>query len=466
MICYHARWVVPITSPPVMNGVVAVEDGIIVYVGPASDAPIASDHDLGDAVLLPGLINAHTHLELTAMRGFLEALHFDEWIDTLRRARTAVLDDAMLLDAARLGLIEGLEHGVTSYADTSASGVTAQAMHECGVRGIVYQEVFGPDPAACDAMMVELRTRVDTLSAAATDLVRIGVSPHAPYTVSDELYRAVADYARNCDLPIAMHIAESGDEQALVMSGTGPFADRLGRRGIRTPARARSPIALLERLGALLPNALLIHAVTLDADDVRTIVSAGACVAHCPVSNAKFGHGIAPLVRLLDAGIPVGLGSDSVASNNRMDILDEARTALLMQNARSGTPQAVSAETALELATIGGARALGLAGSVGSLDVGKSADLAAFKLDSTRATPTENPVAALVFALGGARAHLVTVAGRHLVQDGEVVMNPGGLRTRVAQAGSALAVWRGGLNAVADVARLANTALNATLAGH
>ncbi|MGI8545871.1 MAG: amidohydrolase family protein [Gemmatimonadaceae bacterium] len=419
-----------------------MDEGVIVYVGPASSAPLANDYDLGDAVLLPGLVNAHTHLELTAMRGFLEGLKFSDWIDTLRRARGAVLDDAMLLDSARLGVIEGVECGVTTFADTSASGVSARAMRECGVRGITYQETFGPDPATCDAAMMELDARVRALTAEPTMLITIGVSPHAPYTVSDALYRAVAAYASSNELPIAMHIGEGADEHALVTSGTGIFAERLGRRGIRTPSRARSPIALLAELGALLPGALLIHAVHADDEDIRTIAQHHACVAHCPVSNAKLGHGVAPLAHFLAADIPVGLGSDSVASNNRMDMLDEARIALLMQNARGGSALEVSAQTALELVTIGGARALGLERTVGSLEPGKAADLVAFRLDESRTTPTEDPVAALIFSLGGSRAFLVTVAGRHLVENGDAVINPGGLRGRVGEYGRSLTEWR------------------------
>ncbi|MGH8165496.1 MAG: amidohydrolase family protein, partial [Rhodanobacteraceae bacterium] len=334
-----------------------------------------------------GLINAHTHLELTAMRGFLEGLGFEEWIDTLRRSRTAALDDDALLDSARLGVIEGVEHGITTFADTSASGLPARAMRECGVRGVMYQEVFGPDPAMCSESLAELDRRVQTLRAEETDLIRIGVSPHAPYTVSDELYRAVASYASANSLPLAMHIAESGSEQELVCRGAGTFARWHGKRGIVVHARARSPIALLADIGALPPQALLIHAVNADKADIRTIVRHGGCVAHCPTSNAKFGHGVAPLAAFLDAGINVGLGSDSVASNNRMDILDEARLAVLLANQRARCPTALTAERALQLATIGGARALGLDAVVGSLEAGKSADLTAFRMDAARATP-------------------------------------------------------------------------------
>ena len=443
MIRYRARWVLPITAAPIEDGVVACESGVIRFVGQASEAPPGDDFDLGDAVLLPGLVNAHTHLELTAMRGFLEGLSFDQWIDTLRRSRAAVLDDDALLDSARLGVLEGIQHGVTTFSDTSASGVSARAMRECGVRGIMYHEVFGPDPAICDAALAELDMRVTALRADETDLVRIGVSPHAPYTVSDDLYRAVAAYAVANSLPIAMHISEGDAEQDLVRRGEGMFATWHGRRGIPVQPRARSPISLLSDIGALPPRSLLIHAVKADSEDIRTIVRHGACIAHCPTSNAKFGHGIAPLEAFLEAGIDVGLGSDSVASNNRMDILDEARMAVLSANLRSQSPTALTAERALELATIRGARALGRAAVTGSLEAGKSADLAAFRLDTLRTNPSCDPAAALVFAMGGSRAFLVVVAGRHLVEHGELTLEPGGLHERVAASGRALHAWRG-----------------------
>lgn len=442
MIRYRARWVLPITVPPIEDGVVACDDGVIRFVGARADAPPGDDLDLGDSALLPGLVNAHTHLELTAMRGFLEDLAFEDWLDTLRRARDAVLDDAALLDSARLGVLEGVEHGVTTFADTSASGVTARAMRECGVRGIMYQEVFGADPADCNDAVVELDRRVKTLREDETELVRIGVSPHAPYTVSDDLYREVARYATANSLPIAMHIAESDAEQALVCRGAGAFARWHAKLGIAVSPRARSPIALLADLEALPLRSLLIHAVNADSTDIRTLVRYGACVAHCPTSNAKFGHGVAPLDGFLAAGLDVGLGSDSVASNNRMDILDEARMAVLSANLRARSARALSATRALELATIGGATALGMAHATGSLEAGKSADLAAFRLDMSRTSPCGDPAAALVFASGGSRAYLVVVAGRHLVEDGELLMQPGALRGRVAACADALFTWR------------------------
>jgi len=438
---YHARWVLPITQPPIENGTVVESDGVITYVGPRSAAPPGDDYDLGDAILLPGLINAHTHLELTAMRGFLEDCRFTEWIDKLRQSRNEVMSDEMLLDSARFGVMEGLVAGITTYADTCSSGVAMRAMNELGVRGIMYQEVFGPDPSHADAAMRELEERIEKLELERTDLVALGVSPHAPYTVSDRLYRAAAEFANARRLPLAMHIAESQAEYDIVANARGDFADRWERRGIAVTRRARSPIELLDRQGALDRGPLLIHCVRVDEDDIKIMTRRSCSVAHCPASNAKFGHGIAPLLTLISAGIRVGIGSDSVASNNRMDILDEARLALLIHRGATQRHDAFGAHQALELATIGGARALGIDSRVGSLEKGKDADLAAFRTDIARTTPLGDPYSAAIFALPGRSAELVTVRGRVLVERGRARSGDVALAQRVREIGIALASW-------------------------
>jgi 5-methylthioadenosine/S-adenosylhomocysteine deaminase len=439
MIRYHAEWVVPISSPPIARGVVAVDGGHIAYVGAADGGPAGRDEDLGDVILLPGLVNAHCHLELTAMRGFLEDLDFRRWILRLTAARRAVLDRDALLDSARFGLEEGVRAGVTTYADTGDSGVVVQAMRDAGVRGVVYQEVFGPDPAQCDESVRGLRERVSGLRYLETPLVRVGVSPHAPYTVSDDLFRATTAFAREFQLPMAIHIAESALEQELVVSGAGGLADGLRRRGIAVAPRGRSPIALLESLDVLGVRPLLIHCVRVDEGDIRSIAAARCGVAHCPASNAKLGHGTAPLDEMLAAGIPVGLGSDSMASNNRMDILDEARLALLSQRARVGAHDAPDAAEVLEMATIGGAAALGLDDVIGTLEPGKQADLAAFAVDRVR--PTFDPMTAAVFSITGGAARFVTVGGRVLLRDGLLVAASSMLGARMEAIGARLAGW-------------------------
>lgn len=440
MIRYHARWVLPISAEPIENGTVAVSDGRIAFVGARAAAPGGRDVELGEALLLPGLVNVHSHLELTVMRGFLEDLDFPRWILRLNGVKRAVLDRERFLDSARLGLVEGIRAGITTYADTCDSGVVFDAMIEAGVRGVMYQEVFGPDPTAVERSMEELRQKVDLRRPRETPLVRLGVSPHAPYTVSDPLYRAAAAYAEREGLPVAVHIAESEVERLLVERGEGLFADGLRRRGIPVQRRARSSIDLLRRTGVLDRRPLLIHCVRLDGVDVTLVAGSGAPVAHCPVSNAKLGHGTAPLLELLDAGVVVGLGSDSVASNNRMDLLAEARAAILAQRARTSRHDTLCARDALTLATLGGARALGLEGEIGSLEPGKRADLAAFALDPC-ATPVHDPEAAAIFALPGAAATLVVVAGRELVAEGKLLAHDPALAGRVENTAMHMRKW-------------------------
>ena len=444
---YLARWVLPISSPPVEHGAVIVEGARIVAVGPAATLAdqIANARavQLGHAVLMPGLVNAHTHLELTAMRGFLEGLDFREWLRVLTQARRDCMDADAALDACRFGVLEGLRYGVTTFADTTESGQPILAMRDLGVRGVGYVEVFGPDPAQRPEAMAGLQRAVNALRRDDTALVRTGVSPHAPYTVSAPLFRDVAQWARHEQLPIAVHIAESVADTAFVREGTGPFADRLRARNIPVAPQARSPIALLHDTGVLAAQPLLIHAIQADDEDLARVADHGATIVHCPISNAKLGHGIAPLDRMLAVGIPTGLGSDSVASNDRMDLLTEARQATLFHALRAGAPDSLSAHDALRLATLGGARALGLDARIGSLEVGKDADLAAFSLDHPFAEPVFDPAVTLVHVLAGtATASLVTVAGRELVVDGVPTHDHVGLSARMAGLGERLRRWR------------------------
>ncbi|MGH7695596.1 MAG: amidohydrolase family protein, partial [Gemmatimonadaceae bacterium] len=290
----------------------------------------------------------------------------------------------------------------------------------------------------CDASMTELGARIALLSSRATSLVRLGLSPHAPYTVSDDLYRAVARFAAEQTLPIAVHIAESREETAFVTEGDGPFADGWRSRGIGVAPRASSSIALLETTGVLGARPLLIHCVHVTPADIAKIADARCPVAHCPASNAKLGHGVAPLTSLIAAGVPVGLGSDSVASSNQMDLVAEARLAVLLARVHPHGIE-LDANHALSLATIGGARALGMDAETGSLEVGKSADLAAFRAEATRDEPVYDPAAALVFGATGRRAPLVCVAGRELVRDGRLLVSLEGDLSAVKAAAERLA---------------------------
>jgi len=443
---YTAQWVLPVSSPPIVDGAVIVEGAHIAYVGAAAGAPrVEGDRtvDLGAAILLPGLVNAHTHLELTAMRGFLEGLAFREWLVTLNAARRDCFVAESLHDSACAGIEEGLRNGITTFADTTESGAPLAAMRELGVRGIAYLEVFGPDPARAEASMQAFIPRVHALRMGDTELVQTGVSPHAPYTVSAPLFRRVAEFSRADQLPVAVHVAESAAESRFVSEGEGPFADGQRARGIAVAAQARSPIALLDATGLLAERPLLIHAIQVDGDDVARVADCGARVVHCPISNLKLAQGIAPLEWYLDGGIAVGLGTDSVASNDRMDLLGEARQAALLQALRRGVPDALSAQAVVALATLGGARALGLETQIGTLEVGKAADLAAFPIEHPDLRPVHDPAVTLVHVLAGAvRASLTVVAGRERVRDGHVVGADLARHARMDALGERLRLWR------------------------
>lgn len=444
---YTADWVLPIAAAPIRHGAVLVDGSTIAWVGAAADLPLSRDQmrevPLGAAALLPGLVNAHSHLELTGLRGFLEGFAFRDWLRTLTVVRRDLLTSDDLLDAARLGIVEALQHGITTLADTTDSAEPLAAMRELGVRGVGYVEVFGPDPAQSEGAMRRLRERVSALRSHDTSLVRTGISPHAPYTVSAALFRAAAEYARDEQLPMAVHVAESAAETDFVRDGSGPFAEGLMARGIGVAPQARSPIALLDACGVLAARPLLIHVIRADDEDAARIHDQGATVVHCPVSNAKLGHGIAPLDRLLAHGVATGLGSDSVASNDRMHLLEEARQATLFHAVRSGIPDSLSAADALSLATRGGAAALQLDDRIGTIEVGKMADLAAFPLTGAGVHPVFDPAVTLVHVLGGsARASLVTVAGRELVRNGQVTDADPAWEQRARRTGERLEQWR------------------------
>jgi len=393
MLRIRAGSVHPVTAPPIEDGAVLVDDrGTIAAVGPHSLVPApagARELAFPDASLVPGLVNTHTHLELTHLADKNAEREFARWIRSLRTLKDATTPDEFARAAER-GVRDAWAAGVTCVADTGSTGAPLEALARLGARGIYYQEVFGPDPAHCAASMEELRRALDRLSPLATSPLSLGVSPHAPYTVSEPLYRAVADLARRERCPLAMHLAESRAETELVRDGSGPFADALRARGFAVRAQHCSPVRYLLRLGVLqrATGWLCIHCVQVDERDVAILRDSGAGVAHCPRSNRAHGHGTAPLAAFRRAGLRVGLGTDSVVSVGDSSLSAEAAAAGL------------DGEDALRMLTIEGARALGLESEIGSLDVGKAGDLAVF------------PSAALDRPLPPSAALLTVVAGR------------------------------------------------------
>ncbi|MGH7671746.1 MAG: amidohydrolase family protein [Gemmatimonadales bacterium] len=400
MLRLRAGRVHPVTAPPIEDGAVLVDAaGRIAAVGPHRRVPTPPGTDVlefRDAALIPGLVNCHTHLELTHLGGQNAESEFAKWIRRIRELKEATPPEEFYR-AAVAGVKDCWARGVTCVAETGSTGAVMRALHDLGGRGIVYQEVFGPDPAKLAASLHELEDTVSQLRRLATLQLRIGVSPHAPYTVSAPLYEAVASFARRERLPIAVHLAESKEETQLVRDGTGPFADALRTRGIAVQAHGVSPVQyVVQRAVAPSGNCLCIHCVQVDGTDIALLRDAGASIAHCPRSNRVHGHGTAPAAALRAAGVPVGIGTDSVVNVGDLDLWAEAGAGGL------------AGEEALRALTLDGARALRWERDIGSLEVGKAADLAVFP--STVPYRPLPPLTAVLTVLAGRIVHALDSA--------------------------------------------------------
>lgn len=386
MTVLSADWVVPVEGPPISDGAVAIEAGRIAAVGTTKE--LGEGERFPDAVILPGFVNAHSHLEYAVYGGFGDGLDFPAWIGT-HVERKQSIDIAEMEAIARLGALECLRSGITTVGDCSFSGAAATACDELGLRAIVYLEVFGSDESVLEERFEPNRDRV---AGAFSESVRLGVSPHAPYTCTLDLYRACADLG----LPIATHLAESEAETEFLQTGTGSwqaFAELL------VPPPRTTGIRALAGAGLLGPHVLAAHCVQADEEEIELLASNDVAVAHCPRSNALLGCGVAPLAALREAGIRVCIATDSPASTPSFDMFDEMRAAIAAARARERRPDALTCAEALELATLGGARALRLERDTGSIVPGKQADLTVLSLAGSSFLPWEDPVTATV--LGG-----------------------------------------------------------------
>jgi cytosine/adenosine deaminase-related metal-dependent hydrolase len=387
-----ADWVLPVDGPPLEGGLVRYEDGAVVEVRKGR-----ADRHYVDAAIVPGFVNAHSHLEYAMYAGFGDGQAFGPWIATHVERKSKLERDDMVA-IARLGVLESLRAGIATTADYSFSGAAATAAAELGLRATVYLEVFAVDPAEAERQFDQKRALVEE-----SELVRLGVSPHAPYSCSLDTYR----WCLSLGIPVGTHLAESANENEWLEHGGGPLQ---GIASILVPPTGKRAVATLEPV--LGPDLLCAHCVEVNDAEVALLAERNVPVAHCPRSNALLGCGIAPVAELRAADVRVGLGTDSPASTPSFDMFEEMRAAIYLSRAKTKRPEALLAADALRMATLDAARALRIEDQVGTLTPGKRADLTVVSLAGSPYHPVEDPAAAVVFG-GSPERVLETIVDGH-----------------------------------------------------
>jgi aminodeoxyfutalosine deaminase len=424
-----ADYVLPISAEPISGGAIVIDETKIVAVGTkkelAEKFPEAKIEEYGEAAIMPGMVNCHSHLEITAMRGFLDDVEEDfySWLLMLTKTRGEVLTEPDIKIAALAGALEGVRAGVTCFGDIGRFGAASfEALKKNHLRGIVFQETeFSPTNETAGEDFEKLRSKFSDLKTNENQLVKVGLSPHAPYTVSRKLFERITDHALAENIKITIHAAESDEEKKLMETGTGLFADLYRNLSLEWNAPRVSSIEYLFQTGVLQAKPLLAHCVKVSGADIELITRTDTSIAHCPKSNAKFGHGIAPLEKFLDAKIRVGFGSDSVASNNVCDILEEARFAALYARNAEFRNRFLTAKEIVVTATLGGARSLGLDAEIGTLETGKQADIIVISLDNIAQQPVHDVYSALLFASSARDVQMTMVAGEEIYRDGQAL---------------------------------------------
>lgn len=407
------RWLIPVEPAGVVleQHAVAIDDGKVVAILPADEAHArfqpARQRGLDQHVLLPGLVNLHCHAAMTLLRGVADDLPLMDWLQNhIWPAEGRHVSPQFVHDGTLLACAEMLRGGVTCFNDMYFFPEAAiEAALSAGMRiaaGITVLEF--PTPYATDAQDYLSKGLATRDRFRGEPLVAFTIAPHAPYTVSDATFRNVLTLSEQLGLPIHVHLHETA----------GEVSDSLRDHGLR-------PIERLERLGLLSPNLIAIHAVHLDAMDIERLAHHGCSVGHCPTSNLKLASGIAPIAKLLAAGVNVGIGTDGAASNNRLDSMAEMRLAALLAKGASGDATALPAHQAISAATLGGARALGIDGQTGSILPGKCADLCALRIDDLALAPCYDVASHVVYAMGREHVSDVWIDGRERVTDGRLV---------------------------------------------
>jgi 5-methylthioadenosine/S-adenosylhomocysteine deaminase len=406
----EARWVVPVEPAGAVleRHSVAVKDGEIIAIGPSADIGSAYEADrrvpLDEHVLVPGFVNLHTHAAMTLMRGLADDKPLMDWLrNYIWPVETQLVSHEFVYDGTLLACAEMLRGGITCFSDMyfypEAVAEAALAARMRAAPGMIVIEM--PSPYAADAN--DYLTKGLAMRDALRDepLLSFCLAPHAPYTVSDSTLERVATYAAELDVPVHLHLHETDEE---IRESLAAYHER--------------PLERLRRVGLLGPGLIAVHAVHMEPGEIDALAQHGCSVAHCPSSNLKLASGIAPVQGMLERGVNVGLGTDGAASNNRLDLMTEMRTAALLAKGASGNATAVPAGAALHMATLAGAKALGLDDRIGSLLPGKRADMTAIRLGDITLAPLYDPLSQLVYAAARADVSHVWVDGQLRVDDG------------------------------------------------
>jgi len=409
----NARYVVPVepAGQVLEHHSVVVKDGRILDLLPTGDAQqryvVPARVDLDTHALIPGLVNLHTHAAMSLMRGLADDLPLMEWLnDHIWPAEAKHVSNEFVYDGTLLACAEMIRGGITCFSDmyffpeqTARAALAAGMRAAIGLICIEFPTAYASD--AQDYLRKGLAVRDEFKS---RDTLSFCMAPHAPYTVSDRSFEQIIIYAEELQTPVHVHVHETLDE----------IRESQTRFGMR-------PIERLRRLGLLSPGLIAVHAVHLLPEEIAVLRETGSHVAHCPSSNLKLASGIAPVAALIEAGVNVGVGTDGAASNNRLDLFEEMRTAALLAKAASGRPTSVPAEQALAMATLAPARALGLDAQIGSIVPGKAADLTAVNLGDLELSPCYHPISHLVYAAGREHVTHVWRAGNLLLDNRRLI---------------------------------------------
>ncbi len=408
-----ARWVVPVIPENTVleNHCLAIDQGNIIDLFPENELDsrgyqTANHERLDNHVLIPGLINCHGHAAMALLRGYADDLALQDWLDNhIWPAEGKWVGEQFVYDGTSLAIAEMLKSGTTCFSDmyffpdqTARAAQKAQMRCQLTFPIFNFPSAYGEGPL--DYIHKGLAIRDDYKN---QQLVNVIFGPHAPYTVSDEAFEKIAMYANELDVGIHIHLHETAHEVA-------ESIEQYGKR----------PIERLNALGILTSRTQCVHMANLNQQDIDIVNNAGSHVIHCPESNMKLASGFCPVHELQEQGINVAIGTDSAASNNDLDMFCEMKIAALLGKVVSGNPSAVNAHNSLRMATINGARALGLEDTIGSLESGKAADLCAINMGAVEAQPLYSPVSTLVYTNSGNRVEQVWVNGKMLVKDGEL----------------------------------------------